>query len=323
MLTKTEINALVIDVKEEHGLVSYPTRVPLAHDIGAARPTATDLDELMDFFKANHVTTIARLVTFKDHRLAQVHPEWAAQRAAGGAWHDREGLAWTDPFAQAIWEYNADLAEEAARRGFGEIQFDYVRFPNPSQEGSPRFSQPLNRATRVAAITAFLGYVRGRLAPLGVRVAANVIGYTCWRQDDALIGQEIKRMALYLDVLCPLLYPSTFGSGIPGYPHAIAHPYQVVYESTQRAVYQARGLGCHVRPWIQDYPDDRFDQRVFGPAEIRAQMQASFDGGGSGYLAWNPDIQYTRAAYLPEPGVTGSKPVMPQITTPLSTGSGV
>jgi LysM repeat protein len=301
LLTRTEINALVIDVKGDQGLISFPTSVPLAHDIGAARPAALDLDELMDFFKANRIYTIARIVTFKDHPLAQAHPEWAAQRMGGGAWHDREGLAWSDPFVQAVWEYNADLAEEAGRRGFDEIQFDYVRFPISGQPGSPAFSQPLSRATRVAAITAFLSYVRGRLAPLGVRVAAAVSGYTCWRQDDTLIGQEIERMAPYLDVLCPLLYPSSFTGGIPGYPNAIAHPYQIVYESTQRAVQRVKALSCHVRPWIQDFPDHHFDRRSYAPAEIRAQIQASFDAGGSGYMAWNPDTTYTALAYRPEP----------------------
>jgi LysM repeat protein len=301
LLARTEINALVIDVKGDQGLISYPTSVPLAHDIGAARPAAPDFYELMDFFKANRIHTIARMVTFKDPPLAQAHPEWAAQRAGGGAWHDRAGLAWSDPFVQAVWEYNADLAEEAARRGFDEIQFDYVRFPTSGQPGSPAFSQPLSRATRVAAITAFLSYVRGRLAPLGVRIAADVSGYTCWRQDDALIGQEIERMAPYLDVLCPLLYPSSFTGGIPGYPNAIAHPYQIVYESTQRAVQRVKALNCHVRPWIQDFPDHHFDRRSYAPAEIRAQIQASFDAGGSGYMAWDPDTTYTAEAYRPEP----------------------
>jgi LysM repeat protein len=298
MLTKTEINALVIDVKGDHGLVSYPTSVALAHDIGAARPTARDFDELMDFFKANSVHTVARIVTFKDRPFANAHPEWAAQRQEGGLWHDEEGLAWADPFLQTAWEYNADLAEEAARRGFDEIQFDYVRFPTSSQEGIPYFSQPINHGARVAAITAFLSYVRGRLASLDVRVAADVFGYTCWRDDDTLIGQDIGRMAQHLDVLCPMLYPSTFGSGIPGYNDAIAYPYEIVCESMKRAVQRVEPAGCRVRPWIQDFPDYRFDERVYGPAEIRAQMQGSFDGGGAGYMAWDPRIKYTTRAYF-------------------------
>ncbi len=298
ILTKTEINALVIDVKGDQGLISYPTSVSLADDIGAARPTAHDFDELMDFFKANGVYTIARIVAFKDHPVASAHPEWGAQRRGGGVWHDREGLAWVDPFVQPVWEYNADLAEEAACRGFDEIQLDYVCFPAHSKEGAPRFSQPLSREARVAAITAFLSYVHGRLAPLHVRIAADVFGYTCWRKDDMLIGQDIERMAQYLDVLCPILYPSTFESGIPGYKDAFAYPYHIVYESMKRAVRRVEPLGCRVRPWIQDFPDHHFDKRVYGPAEIRAQMQGSLDGGGIGYMARDPQVQYTTIAYF-------------------------
>jgi LysM repeat protein len=298
ILTRTEINALVIDVKGDQGLISYPTSVSLAHEIGAARPTANDFDELMDFFRANGVYTIARIVAFKDHPLATAHPEWATRQEGGGVWHDREERAWVDPFVQPTWEYNADLAEEAACRGFDEIQLDYVRFPTPSQDGTPRFLQPLGRETRAAAITGFLSYLRGRLAPLHVRIAADVFGYTCWRKDDMLIGQDIERMAQYLDVLCPILHPSAFESGIPGYRDAVAYPYQIVYESMKRAVRRVEPLDCRVRPWIQDFPDYRFDKRVYGPAEIRAQMQGSLDGGGIGYMAWDPQVKYTTAAYF-------------------------
>jgi LysM repeat protein len=298
ILTKTEINALVIDVKGDQGLIGYPTGVSLAHEIGAAQPTAHDFDELMDFFKANGVYTIARIVAFRDHPLATAHPEWATQREEGGVWHDGEGWAWVDPFVQSPWEYNADLAEEAACRGFDEIQLDYVCFPTPSQEGTPYFLQPLSRETRIAVIAAFLSYIRGRLAPLHVRIASNVFGYTCWRKDDMLIGQDIERMAQHLDVLCPILYPSAFESGIPDYKNAIAFPYHIVYESMKQAVRRVQPLGCHVRPWIQDFPDHRFDKRVYGPAEIRAQMQGSLYGGGIGYMAWDPQVKYTTRAYF-------------------------
>jgi len=302
LLAKTEINALVIDVKGDNGLISYPTSIALAHDIGAALPSARDLDELMDFFRANNVYTIARIVTFKDHLFARAHPGWALRREVGGLWHDQGGRAWADPFVRAAWEYNADLAEEAARFGFDEIQFDSVRFPVSSHEGAPQFSQSSSRESLVEAITAFLSYVRGRLSSLDVRVAANVFGYACWHEDAILIGQDIRRMADYLDVLCPKLYPSAFRRGIPGYEYAIAYPYQIVYESMKRIFDQIGSLDCRVRPWIQDFPDFRFDKRVYGPDEVRAQMRGSFDGGGDGYMAWDPKNRYTAGAYFQKVG---------------------
>lgn len=298
LLTKTEINALVIDVKGDNGLVSYPTSVALAHKIGAARPSARDFDELMDFFRANSVYTIARIVTFKDRLFASAYPGWAARREGGGLWLDQGGRAWVDPFVQAAWEYYADLAEEAARRGFDEIQFDSVRFPVSSQEGTPRFSQTSGYDSRTNAITAFLSYVQRRLSPLEVRVAANVFGYVCWHEDATFIGQDIKRMVDYLDVLCPKLYPSTFRLGIPGYEYAIAYPYQVVYESMKQVAVRIGSRDCRVRPWIQDFPDFRFDKRVYGPDDVRAQMWGSFDGGGDGYMAWDSKNSYTAKAYF-------------------------
>lgn len=298
LLTKTEINSLVIDVKGDNGLISYPTGVALAHKIGANRPSACDFDELMDFFRANSVYTIARIVTFKDHLFASANPGWAARHEGGGLWHDQGGRAWVDPSVQLAWEYYADLAEEAARRGFDEIQFDSVRFPVFSQEGTPRFSQRSGLGSRTDIITAFLSYIQRRLSTFEVPVAANVIGYVCWHEDAKFIGQDIRRMAHYLDVLCPKLYPSTFRDGIPGYEYAIAYPYQIVYESMQHVAERMGSRGCRVRPWIQDFPDFRFDKRVYGSDEVRAQMWGSFDGGGDGYMAWDPKNRYTEGAYF-------------------------
>lgn len=300
LLNTTEINAVVIDAKGDHGWISYPTQIPLAKEIGAARPTAKDFDQLLAQLKAMGVYTIARLVTFKDNPLAKNHPELAVKTGTGAIWQDREGLSWSDPFLKPAWDYNIQVAVEAAQKGFDEIQFDYIRFPTSSQAGPPHFSQEVSRETRVAAITSFLSMARGQLKPLGVKIAADTFGYTCWRKDDTVIGQDIERMGQYLDVLCPMLYPSTFGSGIPGYKFAIAHPYEIVYQSTKRAVERVGPLGCEVRPWIQDFPDYRFDKRVYGKEEIQAQIQGCFDSGGTGYMVWDPRVQYTTEAYVLE-----------------------
>jgi len=300
LLNTTEINAVVIDAKGDHGWISYPTQIPLAKEIGAARPTAKDFDQLLAQLKEMGVYTIARLVTFKDNPLAKNHPELAVKTGTGAIWQDREGLSWSDPFLKPAWDYNIQVAVEAAQKGFDEIQFDYIRFPTSSQAGPPHFSQEVSRETRVAAITSFLSMARGQLKPLGVKMAADTFGYTCWRKDDTVIGQDIERMGQYLDVLCPMLYPSTFGSGIPGYKFAIAHPYEIVYQSAKRAVERVSPLGCEVRPWIQDFPDYRFDKRVYGKEEIQAQIKGCFDSGGTGYLVWDPRVQYTTEAYVLE-----------------------
>lgn len=299
LLDTTEFNAVVIDAKGDYGWISYPTQVSLAHEIGAARPTVKDFETLLAQFKARNVYTIARIVTFKDSPLAKSYPEFAVKTNTGELWQDREQLHWTDPFLKPVWDYNIQIATETAKIGFDEIQFDYVRFPTSSQAGVPHFSQEVTKQTRVAAITGFLSVARGQLNPLGVKIAAGTFGYTCWREDDTIIGQDIERMGQYLDVLCPMLYPSTFGSGIPGHKFAIAYPYEIVYQSARRAVNRVKSSGCTVRPWIQDFPDYRFDKRVYGKEEIQAQIKGCFDSDSTGFMVWNPRAKYTDGAYAP------------------------
>lgn len=299
LLDTTEFNAVVIDAKGDFGWISYPTQIALAREIGAARPTAKDFDQLLAEFKRRNIYTIARIVTFKDNLLAKAYPEFAVKTDTGTLWQDGEELHWSDPFLRPVWDYNIQVAAEAAQLGFDEIQFDFIRFPTPSQAGAPRFSQETTKETRVAAITGFLSAVRGQLNPSGVKIGADTFGYTCWRKDDTIIGQDIDRMAQYLDVLCPMLYPSTFGAGVPGYKNAIAHPYEVVYLSATRAVSRVKPLGCEVRPWIQDFPDYRFDKRVYGREEIQAQIKGAFDAGSTGFMVWDPRVNYTEGAYAP------------------------
>ena len=303
LLDTTEFNAVVIDAKSDYGWISYPTQVPLAREIDADRPSARDFQEVMDWLKERGIYTIARIVVFKDSPLAKSYPELAVKAGnTADLWQDREEAHWADPFMKPVWDYNIEVAIEAAQKGFDEIQFDYLRFPTQSQVGVPQFSQEVTRDNRVAAITGFLSVAKGQLDSLGVKVAARTLGYTSWRKDDTLIGHDLERLAPYLDVLCPMLYPSTFSNGIPGYKMAVAYPYEVVYESAQRAVERVSRFGCVVRPWIQDFPDYRFDKRVYGKEEIRAQMRGCFDAGCTGFMVWNPKVEYTQDAYAPVTG---------------------
>jgi LysM repeat protein len=296
LLETTELNALVIDAKGDDGLISYPTQIPLAREIGADRPTAKDFDEIMGQLKAQGIYTIARIVTFKDELLAKSYPEYAVTTTSPAQVSSNEYLDWADPFLKPVWDYNIQVAVEAARLGFDEILFSHVRFPPPEQGAGLQFAQEATRESRIAAVTGFLSLARGQLGPFGVRLAADTLGYTCWRKDDSLIGQDIERMSQYLDVLCPTLYPSAFGSGVPGYKMAVAHPYEVVNLSARQAVSR---VACAVRPWIQDFQDYRFDKRVYGRPEIQAQIKGSFDAGCAGFMVWNHRVRYTEGAYAP------------------------
>ncbi|MCB0196905.1 MAG: LysM peptidoglycan-binding domain-containing protein [Anaerolineae bacterium] len=299
LLDTTELNAVVIDAKSDYGWLSYPTQVAWAKEVGANRPMVQDFQELMEQLKARGIYTVARMVTFKDNLLAKSYPELAIKTEAGSIWQDNNNMAWADPFLREVWDYNIQVSTEAVQFGFDEILFDFLRFPTVSQAGTPFLSQEITKETRMAAINGFLSVARGQLKPLGVKIAASTFGYTSWRSDDSLIGQNIERMAQYLDVMCPTLSPSTFSKGIPGYKVAIAHPYEVVYQSALQAVNRVQSSGCTVRPWIQDFQDYRFDQRSYGREEIQAQIKGCFDAGCEGFMAWNPQGDYTSEAYAP------------------------
>jgi hypothetical protein len=323
LLETTELNAVVMDFKGDRGYLSFPTEVAMAKEIGAARGvTLEDPTEFMQWLKDHRVYTIARIVVFKDDLLAKAHPELAVTDSyTGGIWSDGEGLAWADPNYHATWDYNVALAEEAANMGFNEVQFDYVRFPTDGSINRATFALENTQEKRTAAITGLLMRAKAALTPRNVKLSADVFGYTSWVDDDLGIGQRIESIAPYLDAISPMVYPSTFSYGLPGespdFRNAVAYPYEIVNKSTQRAVERAKAANpnIEVRPWIQDFQDYAFDERVYSPDEIRLQMDGARDAGGRGWLLWDPAVAYTpealvsaRPAFSPNP--MGSVPVL-------------
>ncbi len=305
LLEMTELNAVVMDVKGDRGYIPYSSTVQLAVDIGAGdRPMIQDWPAWMAWFHERNIYTIARIVVFKDEPLASAHPEWAVLSAATGeVWRDREGLGWTDPMREEVWDYNIALAVEAAGQGFDEIQFDYVRFPSDGAISQATFMDENTEEKRLAAITTFLGRARAALAPYNVRLGADVFGYTTWRSDDMGIGQQIEAMAPHLDVLSPMLYPSTFADGLPGLPeysNAVAFPFEIVNKSTARAVERLKAVNpaLEIRPWVQDFSDYAFDGRTYSPAEVRLQFEGARQAGGRGWLLWDPRVRYTAEALV-------------------------
>ncbi|MBE7553800.1 MAG: polysaccharide deacetylase family protein [Anaerolineales bacterium] len=305
LLENTELNAIVMDVKGDFGWLPYSSTVQTALDIGAGnRPMIQDWAAWMQWFKERNIYTIARIVVFKDDPLAAAYPEWAVlDSASGGVWHDREGLGWVDPSREEVWDYNIALAVEAAGWGFDEIQFDYVRFPTDGQISRATFAVENTQENRLAAISGFLAKAREALAPYPVKVAVDVFGYTTWREDDMNIGQQIETLAPYLDVLSPMLYPSTFADGLPGLPayrQAVAFPYEIVNKSTFKAVERLKTAHpeLELRPWIQDFSDYAFDGRTYTPEEIRLQMEGARQAGGRGWLLWDPRVKYTGEALV-------------------------
>lgn len=291
LLGATELNALVIDIKGDRGLVPYPSIVEQAAQCGARSVTTVrDLRAMVGALKEKDIYLIARIVAFKDDLLVQAHPEWGVRTASGQLFRDREHLAWIDPFRREAWDYLLDLAEEAAAIGFDEIQFDYVRFPD---SGEALFSQPNTQANRVAAITGFLQAARQRLIPYNVFLAADTFGYTAWNTNDTYIGQDLAALSHAVDYLSPMLYPSGFQFGIPGTPDPLDHSHEIVLRTLRRAIARTGVSPLRFRPWLQAFRDYAFDRRLFDAEEIRAQIDAAEKAGASGWMLWNPRNTYT------------------------------
>lgn len=288
----TEINSLVIDVKGDRGWIPYPSRVKLAETIGArGTTTVKDMPVLIAQLKALGLYLIARVVVFKDDPLASAHPEWAVKTSHGTAYRDREGLGWTDAGRSEVWDYNLDIAEEAAQLGFDEIQFDYMRFPDAA---GLRFAVPNIEEQRVAAISGFLAAAKKRLAPYNVFIAGDIFGYVLWNENDTFIGQKLEALDASLDYLSPMLYPTGFHLGIPGYTNPVANPREIVQLTLEHAVHRTHLSPLRFRPWLQAFRDYAFDRRNFGGPEIRLQIDGAEKVGTDGWMLWNPHNSYTQ-----------------------------
>ena len=288
---RTEINAVVIDVKGDRGGVAFRSAAPLVSNVGAQKLiTIRDAKVLLERLHQKGIYAIARIVVFKDDPLATARPDWAVKRSNGAIFRDRERLAWTDPSRREVWEYNIAIAVEAANLGFDEIQFDYVRFPD-----SPGliFSVPNNLHNRLAAISGFLGEARRQLTPYNVFVAADVFGYVMWNLDDTHIGQRLEELSPVVDYISPMLYPSCFQFGIPGYRNPVAHPHEIVFLSLQNARERSGIPAIRFRPWLQAFRDYAFDHRPFTGREISAQIAAAEKFDSDGWMLWNPRNTYT------------------------------
>src|SRR5216684_1434110 len=312
LVARTELNAVVIDVKGDRGLIPYRTEVPLALEAGAQGPVIIkDFDGMIAGFKSRGIYTIARIVTFKDNILAQHRPDLAIiDTRTGKPWIDNEKLAWVDPFREEVWDYAIAVAKEAVAKGFDEVQFDYVRFPTDGKLSAAKYSQPNNAQTRLPAIAGFLAKARRELGPTGAFLAADVFGYTAFNDNDTDIGQRVEELALHLDYICPMVYPSGYHRGIPGVRTPVLQPYEIVKESVRLTRKRSTPGTVQVRPWLQDFRDYAFDKRIFGVNEIRAQIRGARDGGAMGFMLWNPKNDYTGRALAPKTTVTA------KITTP-------
>jgi hypothetical protein len=283
------LNTIELDVKDENGRIGFvPSAVPLARRIGAAGPFYKASQVAKDVH-AHGIYLIGRVVTFEDPVLSAQRLELAIHRSDGSLWRNNAGLGWTNPYDRRVWRYNVDVAAAAAKAGFDEIQFDYVRFPSDGDLSVIRYPRTGPQPMRWT-IPAFAQYASKRLRPLGVRVSLDVFGLSATR--DLGIGQLPRRLSTHVDALYPMLYPSHYNAGEYGISYPDGRPGLVVSRSLmdfQRAV---EGRKTRLTPWLQDFSLGR----SYTLTDVRKEIAAVRGHGGHGFLLWNPEGVYRTAA---------------------------
>ena len=294
LIDESELNAMVVDVKEDG--IYVPTDVELFLTADEVDPDVLDVDGLLATLHERNIYAIARIVTFRDSYLAEARPDLAVVDAGtGGPWRSYDGMAWLNPFEQETWQAYADFAGELASRGFDEIQWDYVRFPSDGDMAALDLGLPVDETLRSDTIAAFLGYTGEALRPTDVKTAADVFGYTLLL-DDIGIGQHIGKLAGVVDYLCPMVYPSHFPEGsiaVPGHPNDFpAETIRISLEAGAASVDPAR-----FRPWLQDFSLQ--GMTPYGEEEVRAQIDASEAVGTNGWMLWSADSVFSVSALRP------------------------
>jgi hypothetical protein len=297
IINSTAANAVVIDIKEE--IIYYDSQVDLFVEAGTVRPVM-DLPALIARFEAEGIYTIARLVVFKDGLVAQHDPDLAVlNNQTGDLWRDDNGVAWVNPMVHKLWDANIELAVEAAGFGFDEIQYDYVRFPTDGDFSTMDFGLENTQENRENAINGFLERSRERLAPMAVRLSADVFGFTLIVDDDLGIGQNFPLVAKHVDYISPMIYPSHWPNGslaVDGHPNDF--PYESTAISMRRASEKLDGDMLKVRPWLQDFSFPGLSP--YGDAEVRAQIEAAEEYGVSGWMLWDPNNNYHPGGFAGE-----------------------
>jgi hypothetical protein len=251
--------------------------------------------------------SIARIVVFKDSVAARLNPEWTIRKEDGGIWRDREGLAWVNPYQSGLWEYNIRVAEEAVALGFDEIQWDYIRFPEPYKSLPQQVFPGSDGVAKPDALAGFLAEAKRRLSKLGVASTADVFGLTTSVKGALEIGQRWETLAAHTDVLLPMVYPSHYPAGAFGVARPNGDPYKVVHSAVRRAHERNLAVGISgetVRPWLQAFS---LGQPAYGPEHIHAQKQAVYDAGFDGWVLWHPGSKYEIFVAALEPKLESRK----------------
>jgi hypothetical protein len=315
-IRRTELNTVVIDIKDSSGKVAYDSKIPLVNELQTKEIRIRNLAALLEKFYQQGIYTIARIVVFQDPELATKKPELALKnRQTGKIWKDYKGLAWVDPASEEVWEYNIALAKEAFELGFDEVNFDYIRFPSDGDISQIVYPFWDGKTAKSEIIRRFFEYQKINLEKYGPR-SIDLFGLTLWHLDDESdmnIGQRFTDALPYFNYICPMVYPSHYPPNFEGFANPAQYPYEIIYRSLakakplfdqaqtnadnhadQRGQFQRQSASSPrqsalVRPWLQ-----AFDLGAkYTPQMILEEKRAVRDGQGYGWLLWNARNDYS------------------------------
>ena len=297
-IKNTQANAVIVDVKNEYGSTSFLTSFEQANEYGAHKErTNRNIQKFIQTMKDNNIYTIARIVTFKDELQASHNLDYALKRDSNGSiWRNHDEMAWVDPYDKRSHAYTIRIAQEAAKIGFDEINFDYIRFPAKS---GLRYSKENTKDNRVKAIESFLESAKAGLQEYGVFISVDTYGNILWTKenDDNNIGQILESLALHADYIAPMLYPSGFSYGSFYCDYPADEPYAVIFRSLNNI--KERIDIKRVRPWLQYFRDYKKKKRPYCRYEIQEQMRPTQQLNTNGWMMWSPSSKYHIEYILP------------------------
>ncbi|MCD8505957.1 MAG: putative glycoside hydrolase [Alkalibacterium thalassium] len=310
LLNTTELNSMVIDVKDDYGDIVMP--IESEHEyINQFTNNIVEAEPLMEHLEENDIYPIARIVVFKDSRLANERPDLSFTEDDGSVWANRRGESFVNPYEREVWEYNVEVARQAAKLGFKDIQFDYVRFPEGFEHrdedlnysrGDYEESDLDNVKQRVDAVTEFVAYARRELQPYDVDVSVDIFGYAATREETPGIGQNFSRISENVDVISSMIYPSHWGAGSLGIERPDLEPYNVIanYMELENEILDNLGDQAPIsRPWIQDFTASYLGSgwyMNYGAEEVSEQVRALNEHGVNEFLLWNAGNRYSEGA---------------------------
>ena len=300
LMDETELNAMVIDIKNDGGEITF--KMPedtTPGSLGNCVRYIRDIETMMATLKEHNVYTIARIVSFKDPLLAEKRPDLALYNSEGELITDGNDLAWVNPCNQEVWEYLTEIAEYSADLGFDEIQYDYVRFPVGEEAEKADYGVELTSENKHTYITGFLEYASERLHKKGIPVTADLFGTIIGNpMDVGQVGQDYVELAATADALCPMIYPSHYAAGVFGLEVPDAQPYEAILAALEKSKDELKDVPeetkAVVRPWLQDFSAPWVEGHItYGMDEIKAQIQAVYDSGYEEWILWNARNNYT------------------------------